>query len=123
MRKHFLKRKINEINSSRGKFCILENNENYFVLLSFMKSHLLIAGLNAYSLRVLDRMSFLVLLSSNIFPTFSCPRFRISGLMLRLLVHLELSFAEAERKGVSFLLLVSRAPFVEDILFSLVLYC
>lgn len=52
------------------------------------------------------RKSFLVLISSSIFHTFLSKRFRISGLMLRLLIFLKLSVVQSEKQECSLIFLI-----------------
>lgn len=71
-------------------------------LFSFMRrSPLLIVGLNTCDTRVPFRKYFIVPISSS----FSSIRFGVSGLKLRALIHLELSFVKGYREGFSFILL------------------
>jgi hypothetical protein len=46
-----------------------------------------------------------MLLSSSVFPMFSCSIFKVSGLTLRSLVHAEFIFTQSKRLGTSFILL------------------
>lgn len=64
-------------------------------MLSFatqMSSDLLVIG----TARVLSRRSFLVPTNLSIFPILSSIRFRVSGLILKSLIHVELSFVTVE---------------------------
>ena len=59
-----------------------------------MRSHLLVVDLSASAVNVWFRQSSPVPLSSKLVPTFSSIRMRVSGVPLRSLMHLELSFAQ-----------------------------
>ena len=62
---------------------------------SFMRSHLSIVDITAWSTCVLLRM--LSQDSSRLFPTFFSIRFSVSGFMLRSLIYLDLSFVQGDR--------------------------
>jgi hypothetical protein len=58
--------------------------------------------------------------ASNIFSALSCMSFKVSGLILRSLIHFELIFVQGERLGASASrYLVFPATFVEEDVFSL----
>lgn len=72
-----------------GKMIVLFATQKLF---SFMRSWLLIVHLIYCGKGVLFRKSFLVTMSSRLFPNLSSIRLSVSGLMLRSLVHLEWSW-------------------------------
>ena len=71
-------------------------------LFSFMRSHLLIVVLSSTvcAITAMFRESFPVPISSRIFHTFQPSRFCVSGLMLRSLIHLDLSFLQDDQYGM-----------------------
>jgi hypothetical protein len=58
-------------------------------LFSLMQSHLFILPLKCWAFWVLFRKSFLIPLCSSVFPTTSWSCFKISGLILRCLIHFQ----------------------------------
>jgi hypothetical protein len=66
-------------------------------LCSFMKSHLLIVYLSAWTTGVLFTKLSLTTMSSRLFPTFCSIRFNVSSVMLRSLIHLDLSFVQGDK--------------------------
>lgn len=66
-------------------------------LLSSMKSSLLIVDLSACVNGVLFKKSFLVLVTSRLFPTFYSIRFNVSGLMLSSLIYLDFSSLQVDK--------------------------
>ena len=68
-------------------------------LFSLMRSHLLSVILSTYITSVLFRKLPSVPMSSRPFSTFYPIIFSVSGLILRFLVHLELSFVHSEEYG------------------------
>ena len=69
-------------------------------LFSIIRSHLLIVDLCVYANGVLFKKSPPVPVSSSLFFTFSSSRFSVSGLMLRSLIHLELSFVQMDKYDI-----------------------
>jgi len=61
-------------------------------LLSFKTSHVLIVVLSAHANGILFKKSFPVPMSSRLFPTLSSITVTVSGLVLKSLMHLELTF-------------------------------
>ena len=68
-------------------------------LLSFRRSHLLIASYSVCATGVIFRKWSPVPMCSSILPTFSSMRFSVASFMLRFLIHLNLSFAHGNRYG------------------------
>lgn len=73
-------------------------------LFSFMKSYLLIRGFSACATSVLLRKYFPVPMSSSSFPILSSVRISLYSLILRSLIHLNLSFVAGDRYGSIFIL-------------------
>jgi hypothetical protein len=57
---------------------------------NLMMSHLSILSISCRAIGVLLRKSFPIPISSRVFPAPSCTNFRVSGLILRFLIHFEL---------------------------------
>ena len=74
-------------------------------LLSFRRSHLFIASLIVCATGVLLRKWSPVPISCRLLPTFSSIRFKVVRLMLRSLIHLDLSFVHGDRYGSTYILL------------------
>ena len=74
-------------------------------LLSFRRSHLFIVALIVCATRVLPRKCSPVPMPFRLLPTFSSIRFNVVRLMLRSLIHLDLSFVHGDRYGSIFILL------------------
>ena len=74
-------------------------------LLSFRRTHLFIVALIVCATRVLPRKWSPVPMSYRLLPTFSSIRFNVVRLMLRSLIHLDLSFVHGDRYGSTFILL------------------
>ena len=74
-------------------------------LLSFRRSHLFIDSLIVCATGVLPRKWSPVPMSYRLLPTFSSIRFNVVRLMLRSLIHLDLSFVHGDRYGSIFILL------------------
>jgi hypothetical protein len=70
---------------------------------SLMQSYLFI--LRCWAFWVLLRKSFPIPICSCVFPTTSSSCFKVSGLIVRSLIHFELSWVQEERQGSSFNLL------------------
>jgi hypothetical protein len=51
---------------------------------------------------VLLRKSFPIPIASIVFPALSCTNFRVSGLILKSLIHFELTLVRGEKHGSSF---------------------
>ena len=66
------------------------------MLLSFMSSLLLIVDLRVCTLGILFRKFSPVTISAKLFPNLSSVRFSVLVLMLRSLIHLELSFVQGD---------------------------
>ena len=76
------------------------------LLINFgLKSNLLNFSLSAYAPRVLFRKWSPVPMSCRLLPTFSSIRFKVDRLMLRSLIHLDLSFVHGDRYKSTFILL------------------
>jgi hypothetical protein len=71
-------------------------------LFNFMKSHLSILSLSCWTAGVLLRKSLPIPISSRVFPSSFCMNFRVSGLILRFLIHFELILVQSDRHGLSF---------------------
>jgi hypothetical protein len=71
-------------------------------LLSVMQSYLFILSFRCWAIVVLFRKLFPMTMCSRIFPTpcFNC--FKVSGLILRYLIHIELILVQGERQWSSF---------------------
>ena len=74
-------------------------------LLSFRRSHLFIVALIVCATGVLPRKWSPVPMSCRLLPTFSSIRFNVVRLILRSLIHLDLSFVHGDRYGSIFILL------------------
>jgi hypothetical protein len=74
-------------------------------LFSFMQSHLSLLSFSCWAIWIQFRKSFPMPINSNVFPTLSCTSFKVTGLLLRCLIHFELIFVQCEkhRSSVSFL--------------------
>jgi hypothetical protein len=68
-------------------------------LCNFIRSHLSILDLTAQAIAVLFRNFYTVPISWRLSPTFSSINFRVSGLMWRSLIHLDLSFVQGDKNG------------------------
>jgi hypothetical protein len=71
-------------------------------LFNFMKSHLVILSLSCWAAGVLLRKSSPVSICFRVFPAPSCSNFRVSGLIVRSLIHSELILVQGDRHGSSF---------------------
>jgi hypothetical protein len=71
-------------------------------LCNFMKSHLSILSLSCWASGVLLRKSLPITKCYREFPAPSCTNFRVSGLIFRSLVHIELILLQGDRHGSSF---------------------
>jgi hypothetical protein len=95
----------------------LENIFSYFVgrffslqtisfvvqkIFKFMKFHLSILSLSCWAAGVLLRKSLPIPIASRVFPDLSWTSFRVSGLMLRSLIHFELILVQGDRHVSSF---------------------
>jgi hypothetical protein len=67
-----------------------------------MKSHLSILSLSCWAAGVLLRKSLSIPISSRVFPAHSCTSFRVSGLILRSLIHFEFILAQGDRHSSRF---------------------
>ena len=74
-------------------------------LLSFRRSHLFIVALIVCATGVIHRKWSPVPMCCRVLPTFSSIRFSVFGLILRSLIHLDLSFVHGDRYGSIFILL------------------
>ena len=74
-------------------------------LLSFKKSHLLIASLSVCATGVIFRKWSPVPMFSSVLPNFSSMRFSVVGFMCKSLIYLDLSFVHGDRCGPIFILL------------------
>ena len=74
-------------------------------LLSFRRSHLVTVALIVYATGILPRKWSPVPMCCRLLPTFSSIRFKVVGLMLMSLIHLDLSFVHGDRYGSIFILL------------------
>ena len=74
-------------------------------LLSFRRSHLFNDSLIVCTTGVLPKKWSPVPMSCRLLPTFSSIRFKVVRLMLRSLIHLDLSFVHGDRYGSTFILL------------------
>lgn len=61
-------------------------------------------------------------MSARLFPIFSSVRFSVSGLMLRSLIHLKLSFVQDVKYGPIFIILYAALQFDQHHLFSVLQY-
>ena len=73
-----------------------------------------------YAVSVWFTKSFLVSMRSRIFAIFSFNRFSVSGLMLRSLIHLKLSFVQGDKYGSSWILLYVVIQFGQWIFLDLI---
>jgi hypothetical protein len=71
-------------------------------LFNFTKSHLSILSLSCWASWVLLRKSLPIPITSRAFPAPSYTNFRVSGLILRSLIHLELILVQGDKHGSSF---------------------
>jgi hypothetical protein len=71
-------------------------------IFNFMKSHLSILSLSCWTAGVLLRKSLPVPIASRLFPAPSCTNARVSGLILRSLIHFELILVQRDKHGSSF---------------------
>jgi hypothetical protein len=71
-------------------------------LFNFLKSHLSILSLSCWTAGVLLRKSLSIPITSRGFPAPFCTNFRVSGLILRSLIHFELILLQGDRYGSSF---------------------
>jgi hypothetical protein len=78
---------------------------------NFMKSHLSILSLSYWDDEVLLRKSLPIPISSRVFPVPSSSNFRVSGLILRSLIHFELILVQGDRHGSSFSFLQMRTTY------------
>ena len=74
-------------------------------LLSFRRSYLFIVALIVCATGVLRWMRSPVPMCCRLLPTFSSIRFSVVRLILRPLIHLDLSFVHGDRNGSTFILL------------------
>ena len=88
----------------------------------FMRYHLLIIISIACAIGALFRKSFPVSKNSRIFPTSSFARFSVSGLILRSLIHLEVSLAQGDQYGSYFILLLADIYSVQHYLFKMLVF-
>jgi hypothetical protein len=83
--------------------------DHFFVvvqkLFNFMKSHLFILSLSCWAAGALLRKSLSISICSRVFPAPSCSNFRVSGLIFRFLIHVELILVQGDRNGSNFSLL------------------
>lgn len=82
-------------------------------LFTFMWSYLLIVYHNTCVIQVLCRKFIPVPKSSMLFPTIPPTRFRVSGFMLRFLIHLELCFVQGGKYESMWILLQAAIQFDE----------
>jgi hypothetical protein len=99
-------------------FCFIESVLALQKLMSFMRSHLFIVDLNACAISIVLRKSSPMPMHSNLFPSFSSAGFSIPDLMLRCLIHLDLSFVQGNQHGSSFILLQAPIQFYQNHLFK-----
>jgi hypothetical protein len=71
-------------------------------LFKFMNPHLSILSLSCWAARVLLRESLPIPITSTVFPAPSCTIFRVSGLILRSLIHFEVILAQGDKHESSF---------------------
>jgi hypothetical protein len=67
-----------------------------------MESHLSIISLSCWAAGVLLRKSLPIPVTSRVFTSPSCTNFRVSGLILRSLIHFELILVQGDKHGSSF---------------------
>jgi hypothetical protein len=67
-----------------------------------MKSHFSILSLSCCAAGVLLRKSLPIPIASRVFPALSCTNYRVSGLILRSLIHFELIPVQGDKHGSSF---------------------
>jgi hypothetical protein len=82
-----------------GLFVLLTVSFALQKLCNFMRSHLSILELTAQVIAVLFRNFSPVAISLRLFSTFSSINLRVSGLMWRSLIHLDLSFVQGDKNG------------------------
>jgi hypothetical protein len=83
-------------------------------LFNFMKSHLSIFSLSYWAAGVLLRKSLPIPITSGVFPALSCTNFRISGMILRSLIHVELILVQGDSYGSSFRFLQADSHFSQQ---------
>jgi hypothetical protein len=71
-------------------------------LFNFMEYHLSILSLSCWAARVLLRKALPIHVASRVFLAISYTNFRVSGLILRSLIHFELMLVQDDRHGSSF---------------------
>jgi hypothetical protein len=82
-----------------------------------MQSYLFILSLRCWVFWVLFRKSFPITICCSVFPTASWSCFKVSGLILRSLIHFELILVQGERQGSSFSLLHVDIQFSQSLSF------
>ena len=92
-------------------------------LLSFSRSHLFIDSLIDCTPGVLLRKWSPVPISCRLLPTFFSIRFKVVGLMLMSLIHLDLSFVHGDRYGSIFILLQVDIQLCQDHLLKMLSFC
>lgn len=70
-----------------------------------MMSHLLMVSLSACTISVLFSKPSSVPMSSRLFSTYSSIRIRVSGLIFRYLIHMELNFLQCDKYESIYILL------------------
>jgi hypothetical protein len=91
-------------------------------IFNFMLSHLLILSLSCWATWVQLRKSLLMPIASSVFPALPCTSLKVSGLILRSLIHLELILIQDERHGSSFSLLQADIQFSQQNLLNRLLF-
>jgi hypothetical protein len=76
-----------------------------------MQSHLLILSFSCRATSVLLRNSLPVPIASSVLSVFSYTSFKVSGLILRSLIHFELIFVQGDKHGSNFSFLLADIQF------------
>jgi hypothetical protein len=87
-----------------------------------MQSHLSMLSLNFWAIGILFRKSLPMPICSNVFPTFSYSRFKVSGLTGRSFIHFELILVQGEKHGGSFSFLHASIHFSQQHLLKRLLF-
>jgi hypothetical protein len=83
-------------------------------LFSLMQCDLFIVSLRCWAFGVLFRNSFPIPICSSVFPTACWNYFKVSGFLLRSLIHFELILVQGERQGSNFSLLCMDIQFSQQ---------
>jgi hypothetical protein len=81
-----------------------------------MKFHLSILTLSCWAAGVLVRKTLPILITSRVFPAGSYTSFRVSGVILRSLIHFELILVQGDKHGSSFSYLQTNKHFSQHLL-------